>query len=107
FFPIIIHFEKEKTLAKCKSQKSDRRGSNPRSRPWQGRALPTTPLSHIKFCLRTFIRSSRQMLFYYMREDLSNGFLSFWVLFSSLWFILDIKGNTLHLKREKIPKGSK
>ena len=25
---------------------SDRRGSNPRSRPWQGRALPTTPLSH-------------------------------------------------------------
>ena len=24
---------------------SDRRGSNPRSRPWQGRALPTTPLS--------------------------------------------------------------
>ena len=27
-------------------QKSDRRGSNPRSRPWQGRALPTTPLSH-------------------------------------------------------------
>ena len=26
---------------------SDRRGSNPRSRPWQGRALPTTPLSHI------------------------------------------------------------
>ena len=28
-------------------KKSDRRGSNPRSRPWQGRALPTTPLSHI------------------------------------------------------------
>ncbi len=27
--------------------KSDRRGSNPRSRPWQGRALPTTPLSHL------------------------------------------------------------
>ena len=26
---------------------SDRRGSNPRSRPWQGRALPTTPLSHL------------------------------------------------------------
>ena len=28
------------------NEKSDRRGSNPRSRPWQGRALPTTPLSH-------------------------------------------------------------
>ena len=27
---------------------SDRRGSNPRSRPWQGRALPTTPLSHLQ-----------------------------------------------------------
>ena len=26
---------------------SDRRGSNPRSRPWQGRALPTTPLSRL------------------------------------------------------------
>ena len=30
-----------------KINKSDRRGSNPRSRPWQGRALPTTPLSLI------------------------------------------------------------
>ena len=29
--------------------KSDRRGSNPRSRPWQGRALPTTPLSHMSY----------------------------------------------------------
>ena len=28
-------------------QKSDGRGSNPRSRPWQGRALPTTPPSHL------------------------------------------------------------
>ena len=32
---------------------SDRRGSNPRSRPWQGRALPTTPLSHL--CRLLFI----------------------------------------------------
>ena len=31
--------------------KSDRRGSNPRSRPWQGRALPTTPLSHLYLLL--------------------------------------------------------
>lgn len=31
--------------------KSDRRGSNPRSRPWQGRALPTTPLSHLLSCV--------------------------------------------------------
>ena len=34
------------TLEPPSSYKSDRRGSNPRSRPWQGRALPTTPLSH-------------------------------------------------------------
>ena len=31
----------------CLLNESDRRGSNPRSRPWQGRALPTTPLSHV------------------------------------------------------------
>ena len=37
---------KRKGLRKIRSPKSDRRGSNPRSRPWQGRALPTTPLSH-------------------------------------------------------------
>ena len=36
----------KKTSAICRGFKSDRRGSNPRSRPWQGRALPTTPLSH-------------------------------------------------------------
>ena len=36
----------QKRLRKIRSLKSDRRGSNPRSRPWQGRALPTTPLSH-------------------------------------------------------------
>ena len=39
----------------CSGLKSDRRGSNPRSRPWQGRALPTTPLSHVPFfSLRCF-----------------------------------------------------
>ena len=31
--------------------KSDRRGSNPRPRPWQGRTLPTEPLSLILFCV--------------------------------------------------------
>ena len=33
---------------------SDRRGSNPRSRPWQGRALPTTPLSHLLVCIALY-----------------------------------------------------
>ena len=32
---------------------SERRGSNPRPRPWQGRALPTELLSHIRFALAT------------------------------------------------------
>ena len=36
-----------------KQTESDRRDSNPRSRPWQGRALPTTPLSHLSVS-RTF-----------------------------------------------------
>ena len=49
----------------CRSRtlisESDRRDSNPRSRPWQGRALPTTPLSHVytlKTAHRIFIYSS-------------------------------------------------
>ena len=36
----------KKALRLLRASKSDRRGSNPRSRPWQGRALPTPPLSH-------------------------------------------------------------
>ena len=42
--------DNKKESGKILILKSDRRGSNPRSRPWQGRALPTTPLSHV-FCL--------------------------------------------------------
>ena len=49
----IIEIKKSRNPHKCVVSelliKSDRRGSNPRSRPWQGRALPTTPLSHIYF----------------------------------------------------------
>ena len=36
----------------CPKKWSERRGSNPRHRPWQGRTLPTELISHIfKFCL--------------------------------------------------------
>ena len=46
-----IEMKKSRSPHKCVVSRplteSDRRGSNPRSRPWQGRALPTTPLSHI------------------------------------------------------------
>ena len=56
---------KAKQKAPCRSRtlisESDRRDSNPRSRPWQGRALPTTPLSHVhtlKTAHRIFIYSS-------------------------------------------------
>ena len=36
--------------------KSARRDSNPRPRPWQGRAPPTEPLAHtvLHFCIRLF-----------------------------------------------------
>lgn len=48
-----IEMKKSRSPHKCVVSRplteSDRRGSNPRSRPWQGRALPTTPLSHIYF----------------------------------------------------------
>ena len=34
------------TLSFCENKKSARRDSNPRPRPWQGRAPPTEPLAH-------------------------------------------------------------
>ena len=34
------------TLSLCENKKSARRDSNPRPRPWQGRAPPTEPLAH-------------------------------------------------------------
>lgn len=58
--------------------KSDRRGSNPRSRPWQGRALPTTPLSHMMsfgfYLHRTFI-------VYMISNGLSTIFRNFLITF--------------------------
>ena len=45
-YSFCIFFAQKRTLSILRVPKSDRRGSNPRSRPWQGRALPTTPLSH-------------------------------------------------------------
>ena len=51
--------EKEISMKDISSRyKSDRRGSNPRSRPWQGRALPTTPLSHL-LCLCALLCRAR------------------------------------------------
>ena len=35
-------------------EKSARRDSNPRPRPWQGRAPPTEPLAHMSVSLRTY-----------------------------------------------------
>jgi hypothetical protein len=43
------------------NKKSDRRGSNPRSRPWQGRALPTTPLSQMS-CEEVRSSSTRHII---------------------------------------------
>ena len=66
----IIEIKKSRNPHKCVVSelliKSDRRGSNPRSRPWQGRALPTTPLSHIMT-----VPFSEQSLFYLIYSLLS------------------------------------
>ena len=45
---------KKEAFTKLPLNESDRRGSNPRSRPWQGRALPTTPLSHLLVCIALY-----------------------------------------------------
>ena len=49
--------KKQETLqikVSCSQQKSARRDSNPRPRPWQGRAPPTEPLAHIWNCIVAF-----------------------------------------------------
>ena len=40
-----IQIQKDRNPYRNYGPKSDRRGSNPRPRPWQGRTLPTEPLS--------------------------------------------------------------
>ena len=65
--------ESKKTSEKSEVFESDRRGSNPRSRPWQGRALPTTPLSHISYSL--YISREQDILYY------------FFLIMSTLFFI--------------------
>ena len=43
--------------------KSEKRGSNPRPRPWQGRALPTELFSHFNILItRYFFRNARANL---------------------------------------------
>ena len=41
-----IYQRNKKSLEKSRDFISARRDSNPRPRPWQGRALPTEPLAH-------------------------------------------------------------
>ena len=61
-------------------RKSDRRGSNPRSRPWQGRALPTTPLSHLYLYLLLTEAATKCII----RDDerFVNPFCEFFCVFS-------------------------
>ena len=57
---VINLYTTTKNRKPCKSkfpvsqQKSARRDSNPRPRPWQGRAPPTEPLAHIWNCIVAF-----------------------------------------------------
>ena len=55
---------------------SARRDSNPRPRPWQGRAPPTEPLAHIVDFV-SLSCSRRQSILYYMHPNLSTLFLKF------------------------------
>ena len=54
FEPRHPDIKKEASTKLLLINESDRRGSNPRSRPWQGRALPTTPLSHLLVCIALY-----------------------------------------------------
>ncbi len=51
--------------------KSARRDSNPRPRPWQGRAPPTEPLAHL------FIRSNRTNITIHYATYFVNSFFNF------------------------------
>ena len=62
--------------------KSDRRGSNPRPRPWQGRTLPTEPLSHSLCCSVCFLCSLEQYILYRIIRLLSTAFFNF---FQNFW----------------------
>ena len=73
--------ETEQKIKPCKQSyrvlfSSDRRDSNPRAQPWQGRVLPTAPLSHL-FPVASY--SPRQKLYYYIGIHLSNVFLYFFI----------------------------
>ena len=62
--------------------KSDRRGSNQRPRPWQGRTLPTEPLSHSLYCSVCFLCSLEQYILYRIIRLLSTAFFNF---FQNFW----------------------
>ena len=102
----------QKRLRKIRSLKSDRRGSNPRSRPWQGRALPTTPLSHKRVMgieptypawkagvlplnyTRTVVCASlphQRRLVYMMNLHLSTLNLNFFYFFNSMYNLVSFR----------------
>ena len=68
-----------------KNKKSARRDSNPRPRPWQGRAPPTEPLAQIT-CPIIYI-STGQIIEYYTYQLLSTLKFIFYSVFLSLNFL--------------------
>ena len=91
-------FYTTKKLRTNPKSQSDRRGSNPRSRPWQGRALPTTPLSHLLFiCISDKIYNTGQfcicqmffekILNFFSAIFFSNFFSTFFTLFKTVKLI--------------------
>jgi hypothetical protein len=72
-------FKRKAPISWCFSFKSERRGSNPRPRPWQGRALPAELLSLICHLLSVFRLSECKGKTFFLS---CKPFLKFFKIFS-------------------------
>ena len=78
--------------------KSDRRGSNPRPRPWQGRTLPTEPLSHSLYCSVCFLCSLEQYILYRIIRLLSTAFFNFFSKFLMQYILFHFFAHFSYMK---------
>lgn len=78
--------------------KSDRRGSNPRPRPWQGRTLPTEPLSHSLCCSVCFLCSLEQYILYRITRVLSTAFFNFFSKFLMQYILFHFFAHFSYMK---------
>ena len=75
--------------------KSDRRGSNPRPRPWQGRTLPAEPLSHFSVPLtgtiHTILRTKRNVNTFFIFYHKLHSWIVFQKFFKTFLFLITFK----------------